>query len=118
MPYREKLAAYAKIARKRLDASRFEEFCARQLAHLPEVAWEFFGTDTAKDAVRLKTAALYPAHEVERFTELFWSRIQRWREEEPVASASAASATVSAPATAPSTPPAPRPARRRPTRSA
>jgi hypothetical protein len=80
-PYREKLAAYAKIARKRLDAARFEEFCAKQLAHLPEAAWEFFGSDTAKDAVRLKTAALYPAHEVERFTELFWERIQRWRNE-------------------------------------
>jgi len=79
LPYREKLAAYAKIARKRLDAARFEEFCAKQLSHLPEAAWEFFGTDTAKDAVRQKTAALYPAHEVERFTELFWERIQKWR---------------------------------------
>ena len=80
-PYREKLAAYAKIARKRLDAARFEEFCAKQLSHLPEVAWEFFGTDTAKDAVRQKVAALYPADEVERFTELFWERIQKWRNE-------------------------------------
>jgi hypothetical protein len=80
-PYRKKLKAYAKIARKRFDESRFEEFCATELAHLPEAAWEFFGTDTAKDAVRLKTAALYPAHEVERFTELFWERIQKWRSE-------------------------------------
>ena len=78
-PYREKLAAYAKIARKRLDSARFEEFCAKQLTHLPEVAWEFFGTDVAKDAVRQKVAALYPAHEVENFTELFWDRIQQWR---------------------------------------
>ena len=80
-PYREKLAAYAKIARKRLDAARFEEFCAQQLSHLPEAAWEFFGTDVAKDAVRQKVAALYPADEVERFTELFWERIQKWRAE-------------------------------------
>jgi len=79
MPYREKLAAYAKIARKRLDTARFEEFCAKQLAHLPEAAWEFFGTDVAKDAVRQKVAALYPAGEVEPLTELFWDRIQRWR---------------------------------------
>ena len=78
-PYREKLAAYAKIARKRLDSARFEEFCAKQLAHLPEAAWEFFGTDVAKDAVRQKVAALYPAGEVEPFTELFWDRIQMWR---------------------------------------
>jgi len=78
-PYREKLSAYAKIARKRLDSARFEEFCAKQLAHLPEAAWEFFGTDVAKDAVRQKVAALYPAGEVEQFTELFWERIQQWR---------------------------------------
>jgi hypothetical protein len=78
-PYREKLAAYANIARKRFDSARFEEFCAKQLAHLPEAAWEFFGTEVAKDAVRQKVAALYPANEVESFTELFWDRIQLWR---------------------------------------
>ena len=78
-PFAEKLEAYAAIARQRLDADRFEEFRARHLKALPEVAWDFFGTEEAKEAVRLKTAALYPAHEVERFTELFWERIQRWR---------------------------------------
>jgi len=79
LPYREKLAAYAAIARKRFDAERFEEFCARHLTTLDEVAWEFFATATAKDAVRVKVQALYPAHEVERFTELFYERIQLWR---------------------------------------
>jgi hypothetical protein len=79
LPYRAKLRAYADVARRRFDAERFEEFCARHLARLDEVAWEFFGTDVAKDAVRQKVAALYPAHEVERFTELFFERIQRWR---------------------------------------
>jgi hypothetical protein len=79
LPYRERLRAYAKVAEERFDAARFEEFCARHLAHLDEVAWEFFGTDTARDAVRKKVAALYPPHEVEPFTELFWKRIQMWR---------------------------------------
>ena len=36
--------------------------------------------DRAKDAVRQKVAALFPAHEVEQFTELFWKRIQDWRD--------------------------------------
>ena len=49
--------------------------------HLDEVVWEFFGTDVARDAVRQKVAALFPSHEVEQFTELFWSRIQRWRDD-------------------------------------
>jgi hypothetical protein len=33
----------------------------------------------ANDAVRQKVAALFPAHEVDDFTALFWQRIQRWR---------------------------------------
>ncbi|MCZ7651074.1 MAG: hypothetical protein M5U13_07915 [Thermoanaerobaculia bacterium] len=82
LPYRDKLARYAAIARERLEADRFEEFCARHLAHLDEVAWEFFGTEVAKAAVRGKVAALYPAHEVERFTEHFWGLVQFWRRTE------------------------------------
>jgi hypothetical protein len=82
LPYREKLAKYAAIARKRLDADRFQEFCAKHLKHLDEVAWEVFGTPEAKHAVRLKVATLFPAHEVEPFTEHFWTAIQRWRDEE------------------------------------
>ena len=78
-PYRERLSAYAKVARERFESDRFEEFCAAHLDHLDEVAWEFFGTQSAKTAVRLKVAALFPAHEVEQFTELFWQRIQKWR---------------------------------------
>ena len=45
--------------------------------------WEFFGTTMAQDAVRLKVAALFPAHEVDDFTELFWQRIQAWRRDDP-----------------------------------
>jgi len=79
LPYRERLRRYARIAAERFDTARFEEFCATHLANLDEVAWEFFGTDAAKDAVRQKVAALYPPHEVEPFTTLFWNRIQAWR---------------------------------------
>lgn len=79
---REKLAGYARIARERLESARFEEFCATQLKHLDEVAYAFFASAEARDAVRRKVSALYPAHEVERFTELFWQRIQQWRDME------------------------------------
>ena len=82
LPDREKLRRYALLARQHFDAEAFEEFCARHLAHLDEVAYEFFGTDTAREAVRRKVAALFPAHEVEEFTGLFFGRIQRWRETE------------------------------------
>ena len=82
MPADEKLRRYARIARETLDAERFEEFCARHLGHLDAVAHEFFATGQARDAVRQKVAALFPAHEVEEFTELFFGRIQKWRAEE------------------------------------
>ncbi len=80
-PYRDKLRQYAAIAAQRFETDRFEEFCAEHLANLDEVTWEFFATPVAKAAVRSKVAALFPAHEVEQFTELFWNRIQAWRAE-------------------------------------
>ena len=90
-PFAEKLPAYARIARQRLDSDRFDEFCATHLAHLDEVAWEFFGTDVAKDAVRQKVTALFPAHEIEQFTEHFWGLVQLWRKTDGEARAAAAS---------------------------
>jgi len=79
LPYREKLAGYAALARRHFAAEEFTEFCTRHLPHLDAVAEEFFGTAAAKEAVRKKVTALYPAHEVEEFTALFFERIQRWR---------------------------------------
>ena len=81
-PFKEKLAAYARLAHQRFESDRFVEFCATQLPHLDEVAWEFFGSPVAKDAVHQKVAALFPAHEVEQFTEHFWGLIQYWRKTE------------------------------------
>ena len=80
-PYPEKLAAYAAIARERFQSDEFESFCATHLPHLDQVVWEFFASDVAHDAVQQKVAALFPAHEIDEFTELFWGRIQRWRAE-------------------------------------
>ena len=80
--FEEKLAGYAKLAREHFESERFADFCATHLAHFDEVSWEFFGTPIAKDAVRQKVTALFPQHEIEEFTELFWGRIQLWRERE------------------------------------
>jgi hypothetical protein len=80
--YAEKLAQYAAIAHRRFDTERFHEFCAKHLSHLDEVGHEFFGSPEAKEIVRRKVAALYPAHEIEEFTELFWGGVQEWRAEE------------------------------------
>lgn len=87
-PYDAKLAAYAAIARQRLQVDEFDEFCGEHLGDLDCVLWDFFGTDTARDAVRQKVVVMYPDHEVDEFTELFWSRIQQWRTDNQPATAS------------------------------
>lgn len=82
LPLREKIRRYGDIARERFESDRFEEFCAKHLANLDEVAWSYFGEDRAKDAVRKKVIALFPEHEWDEFTEYFWDKIQEWRESE------------------------------------
>ena len=82
LSYEEKLDRYAAIAEARFETARFEEWCSQNLSHLDEVTDEFFGTAEAKDAVRQKVTALFPSHEIEKFTELFWQRIQTWRASE------------------------------------
>ncbi len=79
IPFEEKLAAYVKLARSHFDLDAFELFCATHLSQLDEVADEFFASEIVRDAIRQKVKSLFPAHEVETFTELFWNRVQEWR---------------------------------------
>ena len=74
--------AYVQIAQSRFEADEFYEFCDKHLGHLDEVAHEFFGGETVRDAIRQKVESLFPAHEIEEFTELFWIRVQAWRNDE------------------------------------
>jgi hypothetical protein len=79
IPFEEKMAGYVKLARRHFDVDAFESFCATHLSQLDEVAVEFFASQTVHDAIRQKVESLFPAHEVESFTELFWNRVQHWR---------------------------------------
>lgn len=79
---RQKLAEYAKIAHKRFETEEFRKFCKNQLSDLDELAYDFFGSEKLRDAIRQKVQALFPTHEHEEFTELFWDRIQLWRDQE------------------------------------
>jgi len=75
----EKLAGYVELARERFEVDAFQAFCDEHLSHLDEVANEFFATDTVHDAVHRKVTSLFPEHEIDEFTEMFWNRIQEWR---------------------------------------
>ena len=87
IPFEEKLAGYVKIARKRFDVDEFEAFCAEHLSHLDEVADAYFATDAVRAAIREKVEALYPEHEFDEFTQLFWDRIQKSRDVDRASSA-------------------------------
>jgi hypothetical protein len=79
MTLEERIAALAPLAHEHFETERFGEFCETHLPHLDAVVHEWFGEEGARDAVRRKVAAVFPPHEVEEFTELFFERIQRWR---------------------------------------
>ncbi len=81
-PFDEKLTDYSNLAMQRFDAERFEEFCEQHLGDLDTIAHEFFAGDIVRNAIREKVTSLYPQHEIEEFSELFWDRIQRWRQAE------------------------------------
>lgn len=76
----EKLPRYGALARAHFDSERFEEFCATHLSGLDEAAWEYFGGERAKAAIRGKVEALFPEHEHDEFTDYFWQAVQEWRE--------------------------------------
>ena len=78
----EQLQRYDEIARRYFDADAFEAFVDAHLGDLDSIALEFFGSDRFRDIVREKVAALYPPHEVERFTEHFFGLVQFWRKTE------------------------------------
>jgi hypothetical protein len=81
-PYREKLAGYAAIAHRRFETDRFLEFCDTHLADLDELTWDYFASERAHEAIRRKVAVIFPAAEVDRFTEHFWGLLQFWRRTE------------------------------------
>jgi hypothetical protein len=77
IPYAEKLRRYGAIARSRLQATEFAEFAERHLRPLEQAACAWFASDRLRVAARRKVAHLYPAHEVDAFTDLFVGLVRR-----------------------------------------
>lgn len=75
----ERIRDMAAVARAGFDHLEFASFCDTYLGGLDEVTWTYFGEDRAKAAVKHKVAAIFPAHEVNRFTEHFWGLLTFWR---------------------------------------
>mgnify|MGYP000877986828 CR=1 FL=1 len=76
--FEEKLERYDEVAREHFQAEAFTAFCAEHLGDLDQIALDYFGTPRFRDVVRSKVAALFPAHEVDTFTEHFFGLVQFW----------------------------------------
>jgi len=78
----QKIDAYDELAKAYFDSDAFSAFCKEHLTELDRVAYDFFGTPRFKAIVKDKVTALYPPHEVERFTDHFFGLVQFWRKTE------------------------------------
>ncbi len=78
LSYREKLAAYRSLAEAHFDTERYVDFCDSRLAHLDEVALEWFAGG-AFDRMLVDTVrATYPAHEHDQFLAHFRGLVGMW----------------------------------------
>ena len=77
--YDERIAAFGGLARNRLDAAEFEAFSESAFADLDEVALDYFAGDRCRGIVRHKVETLFPADEVDRFTDHFFGLIEFWQ---------------------------------------
>lgn len=92
LPYAEKLKGYAAIARERLAAEPFAEFVQKHLRPLEEAAVAWFRSDRCRDAVRRKVANMYPAHEVDEFSQRFFGLVQQSLDDDAASAVPAKSA--------------------------
>ena len=85
LPYRERLRGLRRRSpRERFETERFEEFCAQAPRRTSTRSRGSSSAPTRREGrrARRRSRRCSRAHEVEQFTELFWSRIQRWRDED------------------------------------
>jgi hypothetical protein len=76
--YDEKLARYRALADEYFQVDDYREFCDRHLAHLDEIAHDWF-TSPAFDAVLVDTVtATFPVHEQEHFVAHYRGLIASW----------------------------------------
>jgi hypothetical protein len=82
LSYREKLAAYRRLADDYFEADRYHDFCASRLPHVDELVLEWV-TSGEFDRLLIDTVrATYPAHEQERFAAHLRGLVGQWAREQ------------------------------------
>jgi hypothetical protein len=78
LSYEQKLKQYFAITQEYFETERFEEFCAKHLAHLDEVAQEYFASGEFDDLLARSVAETFPPHEREHFAHHYRHLIGPW----------------------------------------
>jgi len=78
LSYDEKMAEYRRLADGYFQVDAYVEFCARHLAHLDEIAHDWF-TSTEFDDLLVRTVVqTFPAHEQEHFVAHYRGLLAAW----------------------------------------
>jgi hypothetical protein len=81
LSYREKLAAYRRLADEYFEVDRYQDFCASRLGHVDEMVLDWVASPEF-DALLMETVrTTYPEHERERFAAHFRGLIGQWLHE-------------------------------------
>lgn len=80
--YEEKVDAYLALADEHFEADRYTEFCAGELAHVPERVHEWVQGPSFERLLRDTVQATYPPHEQDRFLDHFRGLVGLWVDDE------------------------------------
>jgi len=78
LSYAEKLGEYRRLADEYFDTQRYEEFCARHLANVDEIVYEWVSSEEFRSLLRETVRAMYPVHEHEKFLGHFGGLVDAW----------------------------------------
>ena len=78
LSYGEKLGLYRRLADDYFETRRYEEFCARHLANVDEIVYDWVSSEEFRSLLRETVRAMYPVHEHEKFLGHFGGLIDAW----------------------------------------
>jgi hypothetical protein len=78
LAYEDKLALYRRLVDDYFQVEAYEEFCARYLPHVDEVAHEWFTSSEFDDLLVQTVVTTFPAHEHEHFVAHYRGLLGAW----------------------------------------
>jgi hypothetical protein len=76
--YEERLEAYRALADDYFEVERYQEFCARHLAHVDEAMVSYIDSPAFDDVLVATVTRAFPAHEHERFVAHYRGLLAAW----------------------------------------